>query len=61
MAVYALALAQACAENLCSADNWQILEGEVYITPADGEPGAGEAVYVKAGDYCVFPGGMSCT
>eukprot|EP00200_Dunaliella_tertiolecta_P001188 CAMPEP_0202365230 /NCGR_PEP_ID=MMETSP1126-20121109/16310_1 /ASSEMBLY_ACC=CAM_ASM_000457 /TAXON_ID=3047 /ORGANISM="Dunaliella tertiolecta, Strain CCMP1320" /LENGTH=132 /DNA_ID=CAMNT_0048960009 /DNA_START=56 /DNA_END=454 /DNA_ORIENTATION=- len=38
-----------------------ILEGEVYITPNEGEPGAGQPVYVKKGDYCVFPGGMSCT
>ncbi|KAF5834328.1 hypothetical protein DUNSADRAFT_9029 [Dunaliella salina] len=38
-----------------------VLEGEVYITPNEGEPGAGQPVHVKKGDYCVFPGGMSCT
>jgi uncharacterized cupin superfamily protein len=38
-----------------------ILEGEVDIYPAEGEPGEKTKVHVKAGDYCVFPGGMSCT
>ncbi len=33
-----------------------ILEGEVTITPDDGEP-----VTIRAGDLVRFPAGMSCT
>lgn len=33
-----------------------ILEGEVTVTPDDGEP-----VEIKAGDLVTFPRGMSCT
>ena len=33
-----------------------ILEGEVIVTPDDGEP-----VTIMAGDLVTFPAGMSCT
>ena len=34
-----------------------VLEGEVIVTP----DGGGAPVEIKAGDYCTFPKGMSCT
>mmetsp|Transcript_34967 Transcript_34967/g.69428 ORF Transcript_34967/g.69428 Transcript_34967/m.69428 type:complete len:98 (+) Transcript_34967:75-368(+) len=36
-----------------------ILEGEATITPT-GEYASCKEVTIKAGDFCVFPGGMTC-
>ncbi|KAF5826222.1 hypothetical protein DUNSADRAFT_4099 [Dunaliella salina] len=38
-----------------------VLEGEFYVIPNEGEPGAGQPVCVKAGDFAYFPGGMKGT
>ena len=38
------------------AETCYILEGEVVVTPDDGEP-----VVLKTGNLATFPAGMSCT
>jgi len=42
--------------NYDSEETCYLLEGDVTVTPCEGEP-----IHLRAGDLVTFPAGMSCT